>query len=151
MNELELLRRIHDLERRAARQEAHSHGSAWVYLNEPLESSKFDGDAHSTEAKTEIDWADFSFTINPKAVLVRMLARDSASASSTGLYAILSPNNTAGSGALTVRPSGVTNDYLVDGTGVVPCSANGKIYYQIVASGASTFDLWIQVWGYCLP
>jgi len=30
----------------------------------------------------------------------------------------------------------------------VPCNADGDIYYQISASGASTFDVWIQIWGY---
>ena len=33
---------------------------------------------------------------------------------------------------------------------VVPCDANGDVYYQIVASGTGTMDVHLQIWGYWL-
>jgi hypothetical protein len=32
----------------------------------------------------------------------------------------------------------------------VPCDANGDIYYQVLASGAGTFDIYLEVWGWVL-
>jgi hypothetical protein len=33
---------------------------------------------------------------------------------------------------------------------IVPCDANGDVYYQIVASGTDTLDAILQIWGYFL-
>jgi hypothetical protein len=134
--------------------------SGWVYpyttgwvgtAGAPLTSTSWDGDAHSTESKTKIDLsAVFGCPASIKAVLATVSCRDSGSAGTAGLFVILSPNNTASSGSLACRPSGLTNDYVKTDAGVVPCDASGDLYYQLVASGASTLDVWIEIWGYCL-
>ena len=118
----------------------------WTYLESPLTSTAWDGDARSTTAKTVIDLsAVFGVPDNIKAVLLLVAVRDSASAT-TETYLILGPtiSNFAGMG---VEPHSV-NDRMQRETVVVPCNADGDIYYQISASGASTFDVWIQIWGY---
>ena len=33
---------------------------------------------------------------------------------------------------------------------VVPCDANGDVYYLIAASGANTAAISLQIWGYWL-
>ena len=117
----------------------------------PLTSTSWDGDAYSTTAKTLIDLsAVFGVPAAVKAVLVRIAARDSASAATANLVALLSPNNTAGSMAVGARPSGRTNDYYDDAQSICPCDANGDVYYQIAASGASTMDVVLEIWGYLI-
>lgn len=124
--------------------------SAPVFLERPLTSTSWDGDAFSTTAKTLIDLsAVFGVPAGVKAVLVRMLIRDSGSAGGTNsLRFSLSPNNTASSEALTIRVGGVTNDYYVEGQGIVPCDANGDIFYGCASTGAGTMDVAIEIWGY---
>ena len=117
----------------------------------PLTSASWNGDAYSTTAKTVIDLsAVFGVPANIKAVEVRIACNDSASAATNNLYVAVSPNNTAASNAVIARPSGLTNDYYAEQSGICPCDASGDIYYQITASGASTMDVWIEIWGYCL-
>lgn len=119
----------------------------WTFLTTPLTSTSWDGDSHSTTAKTLIDLsAVFGVPAGISAVLVLVVVNDSAS-QTTDTYIILSPNNTGGSGPA-ISPQYV-NDRQGRQTLVVPCDANGDIYYQIAASGANTFDVAMQVWGYC--
>src|SRR3989337_3187305 len=123
----------------------------FVPLTTPLTSTSWDGDAYSTTAKTLIDLsAVFGAPAGIKAIAVRITARDSGSASGSGLFFMLAPNNVANQSALTVRLDGVPNDGLRDASGVCPCDANGDIYYQIQASGAGTLDAFIVIWGYWL-
>ena len=124
--------------------------SRWVgTANMPLTSASWDGDAFSTTAKTLIDLsAVFGVPAGVKAVQVFVSARDSGSAGSTGIYIYLSPNNTAFSVAVPCRLGGLPNDFWGEGNGVVPCNADGDIYYEIVASGAGTIDVYMQIWGY---
>ena len=123
--------------------------NTFVPLNSRLTSTSWDGDAYSTTAKTKIDLsAVFGLPAGIKAVYARIQANDSASANTSGLYVLLSPNDTSGHAPLVVRPSGLPNDYVVDQAGIVPCDANGDIYYQIAASGTGTMDVNIQIWGY---
>ena len=123
----------------------------FVPLTTPLTSTSWDGDAYSTTAKTLIDLsAVFGAPAGIKAIAVRITARDSGSASGSGLFFMLAPNNVANQSALTVRLDGVPNDGLRDDSGVCPCDANGDIYYQITASGALTIDCFITIWGYWL-
>jgi hypothetical protein len=68
-------------------------------------------------------------------------------ADSTPFFA-LSPNNTANSVALVARCAGSPNDYYEDESGMVPCDANGDVYFQCVATGAGTLDVVLQLWGY---
>ena len=122
----------------------------FVPLTTPLTSTSWDGDAYSTTAKTKIDLSVvFGVPAGVKAVLVRMVARDSWS--SSGYCQIgLSPNNTADSVALQAYLQGVANDVYVTTSGIVPCDVNGDVYYQVTASGAGTLDVVIQIWGYWL-
>ena len=121
-----------------------------VFLTTPLTSTSWDGDAFSTTAKTLIDLsAVFGVPAGVKAILVRISARDSASYANAGLYILLSPTDAAG-GAAILRPAGIVNDVYTDGMFIVPCDANGDVYYQIVASGTGTLDAILQVWGYFL-
>jgi len=119
----------------------------FVARTTPLVSTSWDGDARSTTAKTLIDLsAVFGVPAGIKGVLLYVAIRDSGSAA-TDTYLILGPNSTANSGmgfsCLTV------NDRWARYGGVtIPCSTDGDIYYQIAASGASTFDVLMEVWGY---
>jgi len=74
--------------------------------------------------------------------------RDEASAANDCML-ILGPTNAAGVGEA-FRCSGLANDQYSSTRSWVPCDAAGDIYFQVVASGASTLDVWIDVWGYML-
>ena len=124
--------------------------SGWHFLTTPLTSTSWDGDARSTTAKTKIDLsAVFGVPAGVKAVLVRLIARDSGS--SAGYCQLgLSPNSTAGSVAVQAYLQGVANDVYVTANGIVPCDSGGDVYYQITASGTGTLDAIIEIWGYWL-
>lgn len=142
ISELDELRR--EVERLKTKETAR-----WVLLTAPLTSTSWDGDSFSTTGKTIIDLsAVFSVPANVKAVLVDTYIRDSASAG--GDYRlILSPNADATGTSFTC--GGVANDRWVGaGSALIPCNADGDIYYQIAASGSGTFDVYIQIWGYLL-
>ena len=125
-----------------------------VFLTTPLTSTAWDGDARSTTAKTLIDMSAVfglpgaSANFYVEAVLVRLAARDSGSATSSAPYVALSPNNISGSAPLIVRPAGLPNDYIADYSGWVTCDVNGDLYFQTSATGAGTLDVWIEIWGY---
>jgi hypothetical protein len=121
---------------------------AFTYLTAPLTSTSWDGDAYSTTAKTVIDLsAVFSVPAGVKAVLVELQAKDSAS-STTACNFRLSPNATATDGPLIANVRGRPDDIYEIVNGLVPCDASGDIYYQAVATGASTLDVVIRIWGY---
>lgn len=134
--------------------------SGWVLPNDaswagnpglPLTSTNWDGDARSTTAKTLIDLStEFGVPAGARMVKVRLTARDSGSAAGSGLFFMVSPNNTASSGPLWVWLGGVPNDEWRDAADSVPCDSNGDIYFQILASGAGLMDCHIQIWGYLL-
>ena len=124
--------------------------AGWHFLTSPLTSTAWDGDSFSTTAKTKIDLSVvFGVPAGVKAVLVRLAARDSASYANADLYISLSPTDAAG-GAAILRPAGIVNDVYTDGMFIVPCDANGDVYYQIAASGTGTLDAIIEIWGYWL-
>jgi len=119
-----------------------------INLLEPLTSTSWDGDAYSTTAKTKIDLsAVFSVPAGVRKVKVAVSINDIGS-NGTDCWLLLAPNDTAGQGI------GVTchavNDRVTRACLDVPCDANGDIYYQINASGASTMDIWLDIWGYWL-
>jgi hypothetical protein len=123
-------------------------GYIFVPLDTPLTSTSWDGDAYSTTAKTLIDLSGvFGAPANIKAVLFTLGIRDSGSASGSDYYIILSPNATAGSGAY-VDCGGLTNDAWERDQLIIPCDANGDVYYQIAASGSLTMDVHIHIYGY---
>jgi len=125
-------------------------GAGVTFLTKPLTSTAWDGDSHSTTPKTLIDLsAVFGAPAGIKAVLLDVRAKDSAS-SSSNCYIGFSPNDTANSWALVNKPYDQANDTYRHVQGIVPCDANGDVYYQIVASGTETFDVKLEIWGYWL-
>ena len=144
-----MMQKLKRLEREVERLQRWESGK-FIALTTPLTSTAWDGDARSTTAKTKIDLSDvFGVPAGVKAVLVRMAARDSSSYANSALYFLLSPTDAAG-GAAILRPVGIVNDVYTEGMFIVPCDANGDVYYQIVASGTDTLDAILQVWGYFL-
>ena len=120
-----------------------------VFLTTPLTSTSWDGDSFSTTGKTLIDLSTvFGVPAGVKAVLVKIAIRDSASASSACLFQ-LSGTSTGSNYSLTTLASPV-NDRYGYSQGIVPCDANGDIYYQITASGTGTMDIYLEIWGYWL-
>ena len=121
-----------------------------VFLTAQLTSTSWDGDAHSTTAKTLIDLsAVFNVPAGVKAVLANVAVRDSASAAAANAMLCLGSNNSALAGPK-VSCSGFPNDFWVYGQIVVSCNVDGDIYYQVVASGAGTLDAYLEIWGYWL-
>ena len=120
-----------------------------VFLTTPLTSTSWDGDAFSTVAKTLIDLSTvFGVPAGVKAVLVTTAIRDSGSAAGDCTFT-LSPNDGSLNGPK-IGCSGLANDAFAYSTFIVPCDSNGDIYYQIVASGSGTMDVYLQIWGYWL-
>jgi len=123
----------------------------FVPLNLPIIPAAWNGVSKSTTVKTLIDLsAVFGLPEKIKAVYVRVFIRDSGSSGSSAVYFLLSPNNNSGVGSLVVRTTGLPNDAYAEGTGIVPCNSNGDIYFQCVATGTNTLDIFLQVWGYWL-
>ncbi len=122
--------------------------SGWHFLTSPLISTSWDGDSFSTTAKTKIDLSTvFGAPAGIKAVLFNVALRDSGSAANECLIS-LSPSS--GAGGLSARCSGIANDKFVNACLIVPCDANGDIYYDIAASGSGTMDVYLQIYGYWL-
>lgn len=147
---IELERVIQELRTREVQKWVYPYDARWVgTAGSPLTSTAWDGDSRSTTAKTIIDMSVvFGVPAGVKAVYVRTSCHDDASASGD-YFLILSPNSTANSG-LATRVSGLPNAGFHDENFTVPCNADGDIYFQIAASGASSFDAYLQVWGYLL-
>lgn len=123
--------------------------SGWHFLTSPLTSTAWDGDAFSTTSKTLIDLsAVFGVPAGIKAVLCNVAIKDSAS-EANDCFLCLSPNANDASGPK-VACSGLANSKYGRGTVVVPCNANGDIYYQVTASGSGTATIYLDLWGYWL-
>jgi len=148
MNDLEYLQRqINEVRDMAARAYMHE-SSLPVFLTAPLTSTSWDGDARSTTAKTKIDLsAVFGAPANISAVLFGVACRDGGSAAGD-TWLLLSPNDTVNEG-LSISPYPV-NDRLARGMMVVPCNADGDVFFQISAIGVDTMDAWLQIFGYWL-
>lgn len=120
-----------------------------TYLTTPKTSTNWDGDAKSNAGPTKLDMSavflNYPASPPPKAVLLRIAARDSAAIGTAGLYFSVGPSATYYC-ALQANPPGA--DVLASTTGICPCDANGDIYYKINASGSGTCDCWLEVWGY---
>ena len=142
--------RIKRLEREVERLRVKESGK-FIALTTPLTSTSWDGDAISSQATGIV--IDLSTThgvpAGVKAVMVRCYIRDSASATTNNLYFGLSSGSTS-TAQFTIRCSGLPNDYLTDVCGIVPCDANGDIYYRSATSGTDTMDVWIVITGYWL-
>lgn len=144
----ELVRKVVELEKRLDNLVKPELGWYPVFLTTPLTSTSWDGDAYSTTAKTLIDLsAVFGAPAGIKAVLFFVAVRDEAAQGAGGsYYIILGPTNAALTG-MAVNCIDL-NDSYNRGCLVVPCDANGDVYYQIAASGAGTLDVILQIWGY---
>lgn len=142
-----LIFRIESVERRL-KNLSRSTSPSLVFLQSPLTSASWSGSSHSTTSKTLLDLsAVFGVPAGIKAIFLRVVIQDSGAASNQCVL-YLAPNNTSGQGVcFRCVPS---NDYWSDDTSLVPCSSSGDLYYQIVASGSSTLDVILQVWGYVL-
>ena len=117
-------------------------------LQAPLTSTAWDGDSFSTEAATLLDLsAVFGVPAGVKAVLVRLQTRDSAAWGTADLYTSVGPSATVFY-EVTCRCFG--GDVWNNALGICACDANGDIYYRILASGAGTMDVYIQILGYWL-
>jgi len=121
---------------------------SFVPLTTPLTSTDFDGDSFSTTAKTKIDLSvKFGVPAGIKAVLLYYGIKDSASETSN-CYIAFSPNDVSEDYAALLKIYGLNNDVQYTNSAIVPCDANGDIYYRILASGAGTLDAWMKIWGY---
>ncbi len=121
-----------------------------TFITTPLTSTAWDGDSFSTTDKTKIDLsAVFGAPAGVKAILARVVARDSGSeASATELFVGLSPAlETPG---FYLRVDGAPNDHYVEGGLTVPCNVDGDVYYEVKASGVGTMDVIMRIWGYWL-
>ena len=121
----------------------------WHYLTTPLTSTSWDGDAYSSAAKTLINLNTvFGVPAGVKAIYARVLARDSASATSSTVEFSLSNYSGAGFAQVSVKPGGLPNDYWADHTIICSCNADGNIYYAVTASGAGTMDIHLIIFGW---
>ena len=146
MSERELLSQIRDLQQRVSMLESLDIAAPDVFRTTALTSTSWNGDSFSTTAKTKIDLsAVFSVPAGVRAVLITVHVQDSGGAGTDCIF-ILSPNATDGKGFTT--PCYIQNDAWNRMSHVVPCDSSGDIYYQIVASGASTMDVYLEIWGY---
>lgn len=75
-----------------------------------------------------------------KAIGYLTAVRDSGSAG-TDCYLNFRAEDTTGSFPTNVSPAGLANDSYARGSNMMLCSSTGDIYYQIVATGADTFDV----------
>ena len=145
---MSLMKEVEKLRQEMEREKVLESNSAgdWVYLATPLTSTSWDGDAYSTESATAIDLsAVFSVPAGVKAVLVRLACRDSASLGTTGLSVSIGPSATYFYNVSTIAIGG---DVVASQTAICKCDANGDIYRRMVASGAGTMDIWLEILGY---
>jgi len=143
---MDLMKKLNGLQEQINALRTIQQGWLPVFLTYPLTSTSWDGDSFSTTAKTKIDLsAVFGVPAGVKAIDVTVSVRDSAS-QTTDTVLTLSPNASGGVGKRFSPP--YINDRFARYTGIVPCDSNGDIYYEIDASGAGTFDVHLQIWGY---
>ena len=118
-----------------------------VFLTTPLTSTAWDGNLRSTvSTSTLIDLSTvFGAPAGVKAVLLRINIKETGTPGAYYFY--------CGPGSscwyclgLYAQAANVENSI----TGVVPCDANGDIYYRIAASGTNTMTVNLQIWGYWL-
>jgi len=119
-----------------------------VFLTSPLISTNFNGDSFSDTAKTKIDLSTaFGAPAGINAIYAFIMVRDSGSAGEWA-YLILSPLDIADNGQKFGMQ--VANDTWQTYHAIIPCDANGDIYYQVYATGLTTFDIYLEIYGYWL-
>lgn len=122
-----------------------------IFLASPLTSTSWSmSSPKSSTSPTLIDmsvsFANYPAT-PPKALMVRLIARDSVAVHRTDLYAAFGPSVTRYY-QLSVHPVG--GDIQAATGGIINCDANGDIAYSLVASGTGTMDVQLEIWGYWL-
>jgi len=143
-----MLKRLTKLEREVERLRVKESGK-FIALTTPLTSTSWDGDARSTTTKTKIDLsAVFGVPAGVKAVMVKIALRDSGSAATSCIFQ-LSGVSSGTNYSLTAQASPI-NDRYAYFNGIVPCDANGDIYYMATASDSGTMDIYLEIWGYWL-
>jgi len=121
-----------------------------VWLAAPLTSTSFDGDSFSDVANTLIDLsAVFGVPAGIRAVYLYVEVNDSGSAGVTN-QAFVEFKPAAAAAGIGVSAAGLANDARSRGTPWVPCNEDGDIWYSVNATGASTLDMTIEVWGYMI-
>ena len=143
-------KKLLELERRLDRLAWPELGPQVVYLATPYTNANFNGDSFSdVAANTKIENTDWSTTIptTAKALLLRCAVRDSGSAGETTCQLQLYSAAAAATASAVVPVAGVANDAFHEAQVIVPCT-DGDIWYQIAASGANTFDVWLWLIGY---
>ena len=127
-------------------------GSIFVPLTAPLTSTSWDGDSFSTSVGSQFLDMSAAFgasypTSGVKAVLLWVMGRDSATWPTDDLWIDFGPSSTYYyAGGLQVFGGDIRNQGML----ILPTDANGDLYYRVKASGTSTFDVWLRVWGYFL-
>lgn len=121
----------------------------FVPLTTPLTSTSWDGDSKSTEVTSTLLDMSSVFTGYPtsgvQAVLLWVQVMDSATWGTDDLWIDFGPSGTYWyAGGVSAFGGDVRNQGML----IIPTDANGDIYYRINASGASSMDIWIRVWGY---
>lgn len=124
-----------------------------IWLTTALTDTDFDGDAFS-DSEADIDLSAFGNGCPPKirAVHIWCQVRDTGSAAifsriEFGVGGVALATETR---YLTVDLQGVTDDKTRSGNGQITCDSNGDVRYKIVASGANTLYVWINILGYVL-
>lgn len=117
-------------------------------LTTKLTSTSWDGDSYATTAKTKIDLsAVFGAPAGIKMVYFAGAIRDSGAASSD-CFILFGPDNTANSGVgADCHP---VNDRWTRFSCWVPCDSAGDVYYQIQASSGTSFEIYLEIWGYVI-
>ena len=122
----------------------------FVPLTTPLTSSSWllSSGGRSNTSSTLIDLSsEFGVPAGVKAVLIRLVVRDSGAFPQDEKYVSFGPSSTYYY-ALSCYALG--GDYQSSDNGIVPCDSNGDIYYRVVASGTGTMDVNLEIWGYWL-
>ena len=132
-----------DVTRRVERLEAEETPRRFVPLITPATSTAFDGDLYDVDNDgTTIDLsASFGIPAGVKAIAVSI----SGTCLTAGRRFRIGPSATYGY-ALAIH-SVVANQWI-DNSGVVPCDANGDIYFTTDAVHGAEFGIYMRIWGY---
>ena len=125
----------------------------WVHpfhaLAAPLTSASWAGNSFSSVGTpTQIDLsAVFGLPVGITAVLLYSDVNDSAALGTDGLYFTCGPSSSYYYSTLNAPIGGDVSSIKTE---MVPCDANGDIWYRIGASGSNTMDIRLQIVGYWL-
>lgn len=116
--------------------------TGWTFLTEPLTSTSWDGDSKGTANRGTIDLSSvFGVPAGVDAIYAYLEVKDNSAADDR--YVSLGPSATFFY-ALVARM--MVSDRLNTAQGIVPCDANGDVYFY--ASGDNIDSVRIRIWGY---